>query len=262
MTNTSEFYTKQTIASWDEAAGRHHKINNHLSDLVIDKKFNNLNTDFNCLVDSIDVKNKSVVQLCCNNAIDLLSLKKKGAGRCVGIDGSQSFIDQAKALSKAAHCSDMEFVCANIYEASKVTSEKFDIVLLTVGVIYWMPDLPRFMQICADFLKEGGLLLMEEIHPILNMYDEGSPSYLASSYFDRTPYEDNLGLDYFTNKKYISKPNYWFSHTLSDLFMAAINAGLTLRSFKELDYNVGNYCEDLASKTENPPMAINLLWQR
>ena len=259
---TFDLYIKKTIASWEEAAERHNKINSHLYDLVIDNNFNNLNADFNRLVDSIDLRNKSIVQLCCNNALDLLSLKKKGAGRCVGIDGSQSFIDQAKALSKAAHCSDIEFVCANIYEASKVTSEKFDIVLLTVGVIYWMPDLPRFMQICADFLKEGGLLLMEEIHPILNMYDEGSPSYLASSYFDRAPYEDNSGLDYFSNEKYASQPNYWFSHTLSDLITGALDAGLELRQFKELDYNVGNYCEDLANKIENPPMAMNILWQK
>lgn len=92
MKNSNEYYTKRTIASWDEAAPRHESINATLPLDVTNVDYNNLNHDFNKLVDAYKVAGKSVVQICCNNGIDLLSIRKKGAGRCLGVDGSSAFI--------------------------------------------------------------------------------------------------------------------------------------------------------------------------
>jgi SAM-dependent methyltransferase len=255
-------YTRQTIACWNEAAERHKAINHNLSLHVKEPTFNHLNPDFDELINSTTLKNKSVVQICCNNGIDLISIKKKGAGYCLGIDGAQAFIDQARELSISAALNDLEFLCSDIYDLPETLNGRFDIVILTVGVINWMPDLSTFMQVCTQVLKQDGLILMEEIHPILGMYEEGSPSYLDASYFEKEPYKDEAGLDYFTNKKYQAKPNFWFQHTLSDLFMAALSAGLTLKFFKELDYNVGNFCADLEHIDANPPLGMNVVWAK
>ena len=262
MMKDTEYYTKKTLASWDEAAARHASINASLAENVATEGFNNLNPDFDALVDNYGVDGKSVVQVCCNNGIDLLSVKKKGAGRCLGIDGSQPFIDQARELADTAGHPDVEFCQTDIYELPHDYQAAFDIVIITVGVWGWMPDMNRFMEICVSLLVPGGVLLVEEIHPILGMYEEGSPSYIDSSYFNTEPFRETDGLDYFTYEKYEAKENYWFHHQLGDVLMAAVDHQLQLEQIKELHYNVGNFCADLEHVANNPPLGINLAWRK
>ena len=222
MTKKTDYYTKRNIASWDEAAPIHESINTTLSDDVKCEKYNNLNPDFNELIDSYSVQNKAIIQVCCNNGIDLISVKNKGAGRCVGVDGSGAFIEQARMLAESAGQSNIEFFCSDIYELSSHT-DSYDIVLITVGVLGWMPDIDKFMDTCSSLLVPGGSLLLEDLHPILGMYEEGSPSFIDSSYFNVEPYRDTEGLDYFTYEKYDAKEKFWFHHSLEKILMSAIS---------------------------------------
>ena len=52
MTKDRDFYTTQNIACWDEAAPRHEVINDSLNSEIANPDFNNLNPDFDSLVDS------------------------------------------------------------------------------------------------------------------------------------------------------------------------------------------------------------------
>jgi len=262
MAYSDKYYTKRTIASWDEAASRHESINSSLVDDVKNSNYNNLNPDFNALVDTYAVRDKAVVQVCCNNGIDLLSIRNKGAGRCLGIDGANAFIEQAIRLAKFAGQTDIEFICSDIYELPDEYKLCFDVVIITVGVLAWMPDIKSFIAICSSLLLSGGVLLIEEIHPILSMYEEGEPSFIVSSYFQSEPYRDDSGLDYFTHEKYQAMDNYWFHHTLSDILMSAIASNLRLEHISELNYNVGNFCADLEFVDNNPPLGINLAWRK
>ena len=262
MTNSNEYYTQRTIASWDEVAPKHESINSSLPIDIENQNFNSLNPDFSLLVDSYTVRDKAIVQICCNNGIDLLSIKNKGAGRCLGIDGSSAFIKQAIELSRFAGHADMEFHCSDIYGLSENYHSSFDVAIITVGVFGWMPDIDRFMQVCSSLLTPGGVLLVEELHPILWMYEEGKPSFVHYPYFDKEPIKDVNGLDYFTYEKYNAKENYSFHHSLSDIFMLAIASNLHLEHIKELHYNVGNYCADLELIESNPPLGINLAWRK
>ena len=255
-------YTEKNIEAWDEAAPRHATINHTLEKDVVSDTYNNLNPDFNRLVDAVGVVDKSVVQICCNNGIDLLSVKKKGAGNCLGIDGSQAFIEQARTLAAAAGHRDIQHIHTNIYDLPDSYNEAFDVAIITVGVLSWMPELENFIRICASLIKNGGHLLVEELHPILGMYEEGSPSYIDASYFNTEPYIDSNGLDYFTYEKYDAKENYSFHHSVSDILMAAVSSHLQLTHIKELPYNVGNFCADLEFVDNNPPLGINFAWQK
>lgn len=49
----------------------------------------------------------------CNNGRELLSIKNKGAGYCVGFDIAEGFIDQARQLAKAGDI-DCEFVQSDV----------------------------------------------------------------------------------------------------------------------------------------------------
>ncbi len=262
MPHNIDYYTHRTMASWEEAAPRHAQLHSSLATDVTHAAFNNLNPDFNALIERFGVTDKSVVQVCCNNGIDLLSIKNKGAGRCLGIDGSATFIRQAISLSQAAGHADMEFCHSDIYHLPNHYQNAFELAVITVGVLNWMPDLPRFIAICSSLLASGGYLLLEEIHPVLNMYQQAQPSHIGYSYFNNEPLRSTDGLDYFTHEKYEAKEHYFFHHTLADILMAALGSQLQLVLAKELPYNVGNYCADLQGSTHQPPMGINLVWRK
>lgn len=160
---------------------------------MADKKFNNLNPDFNVFVDECSVSKKSVVQVCCNNGIDLLSIKNKGAGYCLGIDGSKAFIEKAISLAKSVGQPDIEFFQPNVYQLTEKYKNMFDVVIITVGVLNWMPDLYRFISIFSSLLVPGDSLLLEEMHPVLNIFEEGKPSYINSSYYNSKPFVEQVG---------------------------------------------------------------------
>ena len=43
-------------------------------------------------------------------------------------------------------------------------------------------------------------------------------------------------------------------HRLDEVLMAGINNGLTLLSFKELDYDTSYFCSDLEDSPTKPPL--------
>ena len=255
-------YTKANLESWNEVAPLHMEINSELQESVKKSGFNNLNKGVMTILDGLSVAGKSCVQICCNNGIDLLSVKKLGAHYCLGIDGADEFIQQARIFSKNAGVDNIDFVTHNVYSIPETYSGQFDIGLITVGVLSWMPDLEGFFYSVSKLLKPGGYLVLEDLHPVLLMYEEGEPSYLNASYFETEPYKEEHGLDYFTGTKYDAKPNYSFQHTFSYILMSAIKAGLVLKSMEETPENIGNFCADLEHTTCNPPLAFFAHWQK
>ena len=151
-------------------------------------------------LDEIGVADKHVAQLCCNNGEELISVRNMGARSCVGFDHSDNFLDQGRELAQIAGVSEsVRFEATDIYDIGADYDGHFDIVLTTIGVFGWMPDLPAFFAVIARLLKPGGYLLSEEMHPVLLMYEEsstGGQSYIAYSYFKKEPWKDTDGLDY------------------------------------------------------------------
>ena len=259
-------FTDANREAWDEAAPVHEKANQaRLLEAFSKPGFSTL--DAHCLdrLNEIGIQGKSIAHVCCNNGRELLSLKNLGAGSCVGFDASRAFIAQARALADASGNTDVAFVTTDVYDIAPGHAGPYDIVLSTIGVIGWMPDLPGFFQVLARLTRSGGHLFMEETHPVLLMYEEGednAPSYLEYSYFKQEPWVETSGLDYYQGTKYPSKPNYAFPHTLADIMMAAIEAGFVLRHFAELAFDISNFCADLEHTQANPPMGMTMVWQK
>jgi len=259
-------FTKANREAWDEAAPLHGKINQaRLLENFSKPGFNTL--DDHCLdrLMEIGFQGNSVAQLCCNNGRELLSLKNLGAGRCVGFDASSAFIEQARELAHASGQMDVEFVTTDVYDIPPEKAGPYDIVMTTIGVLGWMPDLKGFFRVLGGLTRPGGHLFIEETHPVLLMYEEGegsAPSYLKYSYFKEEPWEETTGLDYYEKTKYASKLHYSFQHTLADIMMAAINEGFVLRHFAEFGYNISEFCADLENAEATPPMGMTMVWQK
>jgi SAM-dependent methyltransferase len=188
---------------------------------------------------------KTAVQIGCNNGRELLSLAHFGAVPRLGIDQSAGFLAQAALLAQAAH-SDCQFLCANIYDLPAYTPRNHDFALITIGVLNWMPDLPRFFDVVAGLLAPGGQLLIYETHPILDMYDPDAPNPHSPtrSYFQTEPqiYDDLITYNGSNAGK--GTRSYWFAHTLGAIISAIADAGLRVErltehphSNREVDYD-------------------------
>ena len=235
---------EQAIASnrdaWNDSA-RHHKDSaewqEHWAAVT--------HADFSCLDDTltevlsqVGIDGKDVVQLCCNNGRESLSLFALGARHVVGVDQSAAFLDQARELaSRSPHAP--QFIESDIHHLPPTLQERFDVALITIGVLNWMPDIAEFFRHVAQTLKPGGALVVYETHPFLEMFDPDSadPYALSSSYFRREPFVQNEPIVYEGKVEQQAAPSYWFVHSLGDIFSGAIAAGLQINHFKEYPHS-------------------------
>lgn len=229
---------------WDKAEPFHRTAKlNDLKKSFEKKDFIYINGIAFKIFQLIGIKKKSVVQLMCNNGRELLSLKRLGAGRCVGVDFSESFLKQAHELAELTGL-ESEFICADVLQTPVSLYSNFDIVFITSGSLRWVPDLGRLFEKVKLLLRPGGHFIMTEMHPVLNILDDSKDqAILKNSYFRSEPFLQTEGLDYWTDQPYNSPPVYHFQHTLGEIIGQCLNHGMQLRHFHEhaMDLSGGRY---------------------
>lgn len=257
--------TSANRAAWEEAAPLHRAQNMaRLAAAFREPGYSCLDELETARLLTLGVPGKDVAQLCCNNGRELLSVKNLGAGRCVGFDGAEGFLDQARELAAAGDLA-CEFVCTDAYEISAEFDTSFDLVTITVGVLSWMPDLPGFLAVAARLLRPGGALFVYEQHPILDMIEPAKADQPVSwdySYFRREPFVDLDGLDYYGGGKYESKPVTSFHHRLSDVVMAGLASGLAVEHFEELPDHISNANFNVEHQGPELPMSYTLVLRK
>ena len=261
MRKSRKEYTDANRLAWDEVAARHAAHNNAaLFAAVKDPAFVSFEGDILHTLQRVDVSGKHVIQLGCNNGRETLSLRNLGAARSVGVDASAEFLAHGREMVRLAGAQgQVEFIEADLYELPDEFSGAFDMVLVTIGVISWMPELKPFFAVIRNLLKPGGQLVMEEMHPVLFMYEEDADSGTSAvqySYFSAEVWEETSGLDYYSHEAYESAPNYSFMHRLDEILMAGIESNLNLEYFVELNYDISNFCSDLEKSPVRPPLGF------
>ncbi|KPH01748.1 methylase [Pseudomonas sp. RIT-PI-q] len=226
--------------AWNDSA-RHHKDSPewqaHLNG-VVQADFSCLDDTLTGLLEQVGVDGKDVVQLGCNNGRESLSLFALGARSVVGVDQSEAFLDQARELAaRSPHAP--QFIEADIHHLPHELQGRFDVALITIGVLNWMPDIGEFFRHVAQTLKPGGSLVVYETHPFLEMFDPeaADPYRLASSYFRSEPFVQNEPIVYEGKVEQPSASSYWFVHTLGAIFSGALDAGLQISHFKEYPHS-------------------------
>jgi SAM-dependent methyltransferase len=261
MRKTRKQYTDANRVAWNEAAQRHAAHNNEaLFAAVGDPAFVSFEGEILETLRHVGVTGKRIIQLGCNNGRETLSLRNLGAQSCVGVDASEEFLAHGREMIRIADAEDqVELVCADIYDLPAEFNGAFDMVLVTIGVVSWMPDLQAFFAVIRGLLKPGGQLVMEEMHPVLFMYEEDAESGVSSiqySYFNQEIWEETDGLDYYGHEVYDGAPNYSFMYRLDEILTAGIESGLGLQRFVELDYDISNFCSDLEQSPTKPPLGF------
>jgi SAM-dependent methyltransferase len=235
---------QQAIASnkdaWDQSANLHKTTEtwSTLLKTVREPGFSCLDPTITGVLQHMGIAGKDVVQLCCNNGRESLSLFGLGARSVVGVDQSRAFLEQARELANASPHAP-EFIESDIHQLPHQLHERFDIALVTIGVLGWMPDVALFMRHVASTLKPGGTLVMYETHPFLEVFDPRAPNPFlpASSYFQREPFVLQESIVYEGQGEVAGPTSYWYVHTLGEVVNAAIGAQLQINHLQEYPHS-------------------------
>lgn len=186
-----------------------------------------------------DVKGKTLLHLQCHFGLDTLSFARLGA-EVTGIDFAPKAIKHARALAQELGIP-ATFICSDIYDLPNQlsTEEGFDVVFTSQGVLCWLPDLGRWAQVIAHFLKPGGFFFIQESHPMSHIFDDENPTELRIRYpyFHKGPMrfegESSYAVSHFETQNPIS---YEWMHPLSEILNSLIAAGLTIERLNEYPY--------------------------
>lgn len=201
-----------------------------------------------------DLSGQRALHLMCHFGQDTLSLERMGAV-ATGIDLSDVAIEKAQLLCRQAGLK-AHFIRANVLEIDQHLTEPFDLVFSSYGTIGWLPELTRWGQLVAQFLKPGGRFVFADFHPVVWMFDDDFTRF-QYPYFNLAAYvEESQGSYAAPADEKVHQSAYW-NHSLADVFQALLGAGLRITHFSEYDYSPYN-CFANTVESENGYMIKGL----
>lgn len=240
-------YIGSNKAAWEEAFERRFENwGDHDYKRLVCEKLPFLEADVIDELKSIELRGRKIAQFCCNNGRELLSLMQLGPSDGVGFDIAENILNQARTNAAKAAITNCVFVETNILEIEESYHNQFDFILFTIGAITWFEDLNILFEKVANCLKPGGVLFINDFHPLMNMlatpdedaFDPNCINKVVYPYFRDEPWLENDGMGYMAGR-YESKTFTCFSHTISDIINSTINAGMEIKKWNEYNYDVG-----------------------
>lgn len=151
-----------------------------------------------------DLGGCSVLDVGCNAGFYSLEMKRRNAGRVVGIDSDPHYLRQAKFAAEQSGL-DIEFHQMSVYDVARL-GETFDLVIF-MGVLYHL----RHPLLALDLLYEH--VVKDKLLFQCLQRGDGRNSVLAENYdfaewdvFERSDYPKL----HFVEERYASDPTNWF----------------------------------------------------
>jgi len=186
-----------------------------------------------------DVAGRSLLHVQCHFGLDTLSWARMGA-RVTGVDFSEAAVAFAQELAREVELSEVSrFLVSNVYDLpDALPEETFDIVYTSRGVLCWLPDIVRWGEIVASFVKPGGVFYIHEAHPMLWALDDEQPTTndLHLSY----PYWSGEVITFAVDGSYADRTAHvdaeWehgWNHSLGEVVTSLARAGLRVEFLDE-----------------------------
>jgi SAM-dependent methyltransferase len=210
-----------------------------------------------------DVTGLDLLHLQCHFGIDTLSWARLGA-RVTGADFSQAAVDLAARTAAEIGIADARFVRSDLYDLPNVLDGDFDIVYTSRGVLGWMPDIRRWAEVVAHFVRPGGRFYITEIHPVAQAFENegvqpGELKLLYPYWEHRAPLAfDNLG-SYADPTATVNEPmEYGWDRGLGEIVTALAEAGLRIESLREYPFTAWklDYLEESSDGTWRLPESV------
>ncbi len=185
-----------------------------------------------------NVQGKSLLHLQCHFGQDTLSWARLGA-EVTGVDFSADAIKQANLLKMALGLN-ADFIESDIVQFGDDNKKQFDIVFTSYGVLCWLPNLADWAQTIAKSLKVDGEFHLVEFHPFHDLLS-------GYSYFPKSEPDVEDEGTYTENCDGTRLKMATWSHSISEVITALIDAGLKIEVFVEHPYTPYNCFDGLES---------------
>ena len=182
-----------------------------------------------------------LLHLQCHFGIDTLSWARLGA-KVTGADFSGAAVELARSVAAEIGLGGARFVQSDLYALPSALEGQFDLVYTSRGVLGWLPDITRWAEVVAHFVRPGGRFYITEIHPVAQAFDDDgvAPGELRLRY----PYwEHPEPLAFPVEGSYadrtapmVTPMEYGWDHGLGEIVSALIAAGLRIESLREYPF--------------------------
>jgi SAM-dependent methyltransferase len=185
-----------------------------------------------------EVTGKSLLHLQCHFGLDTLSWARRGA-TVAGVDFSGPAIAAARRLAGELGIA-ARFIQSDIYSLPDVLDGQFDIVYTSYGVLFWLPDVSRWAQVVAHFLRPGGVFYIVDFHPISGVFapaPEGEGIVPKYPYFQGDPIiveEDGTYAD--REAMLQNRTTCTWAHPVGEVVTSLIDAGLRIDFLHEFPF--------------------------
>jgi tRNA (mo5U34)-methyltransferase len=151
-----------------------------------------------------DLQGRSVLDVGCNAGFYSLEMKRRNAGRVLGIDADARYLRQARFAAGQAGL-DVDFRQMSVYEVGKL-AERFDLVIF-MGVLYHLRHPLLALDLLYEHAVRDGFLFqcLQRGDERLPMLQEDYP-FEEWAIFDRPDYPKL----FFVEERYASDPTNWF----------------------------------------------------
>jgi tRNA (mo5U34)-methyltransferase len=173
-----------------------------------------------------DLAGATVLDIGCNAGFYSLEMKKRGAGRVLGIDVDDRYLNQAR-FAAATLGVDIEFEKRSVYDADQIPGQ-FDYVLF-MGVFYHL----RYPLFALDRLikKVGGKLVFQTMvrgSGDVREWDDDYPFWNTQIFA-----EPDFPAMYFIEKSYSHDPTNWWIPNCAAVEAMLRSSGLEINSHPE-----------------------------
>lgn len=189
-----------------------------------------------------DLLGRSVLDIGCNAGFYSIEMKRRGAGRVLGIDFDDGYIAQARFAAEVAGV-DIEFQRLSVYEVAAL-GERFDIVLF-MGVLYHLRHPLLAIDLIHEHVAKDVLIFQsmlrgsQEVEPVAEDYP-----FFAEAPFDRPGFPKL----HFVERRYAGDPtNWWIPNR------ACVEAMLRSAGFEPLEHPEDEIY--ICRRVETPPGA-------
>jgi SAM-dependent methyltransferase len=188
-----------------------------------------------------DVAGKDLLHLQCHFGLDTLGWARLGA-RVTGADFSERAIAQARALAAETGL-DATFVVSDVADLPAVLEGDFDLVFTSFGVLGWLPDVPRWAEVVAHFVRPGGRFYLAEAHPFAQVFDDDQaatePRLRYDYWHSPEPLEFPTEGSYADRTAHVEQPvEYGWQHHMGEIVSSLAGAGLRIEFLHEFPFAV------------------------
>ncbi|HEY5437532.1 MAG TPA: class I SAM-dependent methyltransferase [Acidimicrobiales bacterium] len=174
-----------------------------------------------------------VIHIQSHIGFDSISMARRGA-RVTAVDFSPTALERASEIAQLAGVA-LDTVQSDSRDLPHSLDDRFDIAYATVGVLCWIDNLDQWMASATRVLRDGGRLVLVEIHPFTNVFGSRDPLIADFPYRSGVPVQwSGTGSYANPNADFITSTEE-YAHSLSEIVNAVHNAGLSMTTLLEHD---------------------------